>query len=206
VVSKRDGQGERHVNVAGGDDVHPRLGEDQGRGVAALHVAGHRRPDHLDQGVVAGQDPQRAHRRLAQGGGGLAGLVQVDHPLGPVGPGLPAARCDHAAHHDRGTQELVVVGRMAGCGLERAPGMEQAIGQAPVGNVVIADDDEARIGQAANPVAGLGEFARQALLGDVARDQDQVRRMGVREIDGRLAGVTVLAPEMHVGELEDAPH
>jgi hypothetical protein len=30
--------------------------------------------------------------------------------------------------------------------------------------------------------------------------------MGVREVDGRLAGVTVLAPEMHVGELEDAPH
>ena len=67
--------------MAGHDQVDPGLGEDVGRGLAAPHLAGHRRADHLNEWVVTGQDPKRPDRGLAQGLGGAPGLVEVNDAL-----------------------------------------------------------------------------------------------------------------------------
>ena len=102
--------------------------------------------------------------------------------------------------------ELVVVGGMARRLLERLPRMEQTSRQAPVGDIVIADDDEGRLGHPADPFTGGGELIREALLGDVAGDQHQIGLAGMGVFQSRLAGPLVLATEVDVGKLEDQAH
>ena len=192
--------------MAGGDQINPGLGEDEGGRIASLDVAGHGRADHFDQRMVAGEHPQRADRRLTQGLGRLAGLIQIDDALGPVGPRLPSARGHDAAHHKVRAEELMVVGGMAGGALEGLPRAENPRQQAPVGDVVIAHDDEARIRHAGDPATRRLKFIGQALLGDVPRDQDEVvrRAMGIVERGG--AGMLVFTTEMDVRKLENTPH
>jgi hypothetical protein len=80
-IRQVDRQGEGHMDMARHDQIHARLGEDQRRLVPALDLTGHRRPDHLDQRMVTGEDAQRPDRRLPQGLGRAPGLVQIDDPL-----------------------------------------------------------------------------------------------------------------------------
>jgi hypothetical protein len=49
-------------------------------------------------------------------------------------------------------------------------------------------------------------FIGQSLLGDVAGNQDKVVRRATRVIQRGGAGMLVLATEMDVRKLEDAPH
>jgi len=186
------------MDVAGGDQIDARLGEDQGGRLATLHLACHGSADHLDQGMVTGEDPERPHGRLAQGLRRRAGLIQIDDALGPVEARLPAARGDHATHHQPGTEKLMIVGRMSGGAFERLPGTEQPGEQAPVRDVMIADDDEARIRHAGDPASRGLELAGQPLLGDITGDQDQVVGRGVGVIERGGARVRVLAAEMDI--------
>ena len=100
----------------------------------------------------------------------------------------------------------MIVRRMPGGALESLPRAEQPGQKAPVRNVMISDDNEAGVRHPLDPAARRLELVGQALLGDVARYQDQIvgRLMGVS--DCGLTGEFVLAPEMNVGELKDTPH
>ncbi|MDT4871896.1 hypothetical protein FQZ97_1070560 [compost metagenome] len=100
----------------------------------------------------------------------------------------------------------MVVSRVAGRLLEGAPRPEQPRHHVPVGHVVVADGDEDRRRQRLQPGRSGGEFGGQAALGDVAGDQDQVGRGGAGVIQRRRRRVNMLAAEMHVRELQDAPH
>ena len=92
MIAEADRQGKGGVDVTGGDQINPGFGEDERRRLAALHLAGHGRTDHLDQRMMAGQHAERPDRGLAQCLGRLSRLGQVNDALGPVGSRLPAAR------------------------------------------------------------------------------------------------------------------
>ena len=95
---------------------------------------------------------------------------------------------------------------MAGRALERLPGAENPRQQAPVGDVVIADDHEPRVRHAGDPAARRLKLVGQTLLGDVARDQDKIVSRAMRIVERGGAGMRVFTAEMDVRELEDAPH
>ena len=100
----------------------------------------------------------------------------------------------------------MVVGRVAGRPLKRLPGTEHAREQAPVGHVVIADDNEPGIRHASDPVPRGLELGGQAALRDISGDQDKVMRGGVGVVEGRRTGMAMLAAEMDIGELKDTSH
>lgn len=63
-----------------------------------------------------------------------------------------------------------------------------------------------RIGQPAQPLGGGLELARQAVKGQVAGQEDHVRRIGVGEGQRRLDRVPILPAEVGVGEMQETRH
>src|SRR5690606_30875199 len=119
-------------------------------------------------------DAQRAGFCALQFGGSDCGLAARDFALAPVQARLPSARC--VGRHTARLSGVPTFGPAAF--LTAATAIPWAKRPAPhfaVWNSMIAGRQHRRRFQTAIPIAGVAQFALQAVLADVAGDDDGVR-------------------------------